>query len=151
MSNMKKIVLGGLAVILLAGATPAFAQVAGTWAGTGEGACSPPPTIVTADFPIYAWQQWIGEIPDSEDKFYGTWEDETGNYGRFKGMITFGTPTEVACQGSWTWFNTKVDPPREYYMGTFWMRFHKEKLTCFGEWSTYFGNEGGTMEGGMVD
>lgn len=145
-----KALMVALAAILVIGATPALAQLAGTWKGEGDGACSPPP-IGPIDFPIYAWQNWKGDIPDSENEFYGDWYDEAGHYGNFKGKITLGTPTEVVCLGTWTWFDTSVDPPKEYVMGRFWMKFHKEKLTCIGEWSTSYSDEGGTMKGEKVE
>lgn len=146
---MRRIILATMAVAFLIAATPAMAQLGGTWAGEGEGACSPP--VGTIDFPIYAWQTWKGDIPDSEDEFYGEWYDEDGNYGNFKARMTFSTPEEVACFGKWTWFDTSVRPPREYLMGTFWMRFHKEALTCFGEWESEYSGESGTMTGEKVN
>lgn len=147
---MRKILTATIVLALLALAVPLDASLAGDWKGGGEGVCtgpiSPPP-----DFPIYAWQNWEGKIPDTEDKFYGEWNDETGNYGNFKGSMTFSTPEEVACVGSWTWFDTSVDPPHEYVMGRFLMKFNKEELSCYGDWSTSYSDEGGKMWGGMVD
>lgn len=148
---MRKILLTALAAILVLAAVPLTAQVAGTWKGEGDGVCSPPPFWPT-DIPIYAWQSWIGEIPDSENSFEGEWHDETGKFGHFYGQILLETPTEVCCKGEWTWvYGPDTDPPQEYTMGPFWMKFHKINLTCYGEWSTSYSNEGGKMEGGMVD
>ncbi len=148
---MRKILLTAFAAILVLAAVPLTAQVAGSWQGEGEGVCSPPPFWPT-DIPIYAWQKWSGDIPDSEDSFKGEWHDETGKFGYFSGQLIASSITEVYCEGTWTWvYNPDVDPPQEYVMGPFSMWFHKTKLTCHGKWSTNYSNEGGKMWGAMVD
>lgn len=148
---MRKILMTALAVIVALSAAPLSAQVAGTWMGEGKGVCSPPPFWPT-DIPIYAWQKWTGEIPDSENSFKGEWHDETGKFGHFSGKIIAESINEVYCEGKWTWvYGPDTDPPQEYVMGPFKMWFHKEKLICHGEWSTSYSNEGGKMWGGMVD
>ncbi|TKJ43651.1 hypothetical protein CEE36_02915 [candidate division TA06 bacterium B3_TA06] len=149
MSNPKKILIAALAVIFLAGATPLLAQLNGTWAGEGEGVCSPPPPIPT-DFPIYAWQNWKGLVEDNE-VFYGEWYDNRCNNGTFKGEIVFVTPEDAYCEGEWHWFDERYDPPRVYYMGPFSMKFKLEEAICYGEWRTYYSNESGTMKGEKID
>ncbi|MBN2379647.1 hypothetical protein JXM67_07595 [candidate division WOR-3 bacterium] len=146
---MRKIILATAAVVLLIAATPLSAQLAGAWAGEGEGVCSPPP-FWTSDFPIYAWQNWKGEISEDENAFFGEWYDMNGRHGRFKGEAFIASPTEVVFKGVWTWIYDACDPPKEYEMGTFWMKFHKVKLTCYGEWVQKYSGEDGTMKGKKV-
>lgn len=129
MPNFKKITLTALAVIFVAGAAPAFAQVAGTWAGEGEGSCSPPSGIV-----IYPWQNWKGEIPDSEKKFTGEWWDEDGNQGSFFGELApYATPETVIFQGIWT-----LDDPSGFSCigGKFTMNFYFNEDECEGTWNS---------------
>ena len=148
---MRKILTVAIALTLLAGVTPLGASLAGSWLGEGSGSVCTGPITPPPDFPIYGWQNWKGQIPNSENEFCGEWYDKIGNYGNFKSRMTFSTPDEVACVGTWTWFDTSANPPHEYVMGDFWMKFHKVNLTCYGEWFTNFSNEGGKMWGGMVD
>jgi hypothetical protein len=149
-ATMRKSLTIAVAAILLAAALPATAQIAGDWMGIGDGVCSPPPSY-PQNIPIYAWQNWEGSIPNTEDVFSGTWYDANGRHGEFRGKMIMSSITEVLCRGTWTWIDDSVDPPVKYKMGRFWMRFHKINLSCVGEWGTSYSNEGGTMEGGMVD
>lgn len=153
---MRKTLLAALAVVLLLGALPAFAQINGNWKGTGEGVCtgpiSPPP-----DFPIYAWQSWKGVIYTSPDQempiFEGKWCDETGNYGNFKGSILWISEEEAYAEGSWTWFYVTSDEIKEYDMGPFQMKyvhFPIETPYCYGKWQTNYSNEAGSMRGRMI-
>jgi len=130
---MRKGILAALAVVLVLGAVvPVFAELNGTWAGEGEGVCYPPfPTPYV--YPIYAWQNWKGEVEDNE-VFYGKWEDDAGNYGRFKGEIILWSLTTAYCKGEWTWINPFVDPPQEITMGKFEMSFNYIEEICKGEW-----------------
>jgi hypothetical protein len=148
MRNPKKILVA-LVVLLALGATmPVFAELNGHWAGTGRGVCYPPFPTPTPH-PIYAWQHWSGRVEDSRD-FYGRWEDEEGNYGKFKGEIILMSPTTAYCRGEWTWFNTFVDPPREIVMGKFDMSFNYVEEVCEGRWWTPDGAVPGSMRGERI-
>lgn len=144
---MRKTLIPVVVVALLC-ATPLLAQLEGTWAGEGEGACSPPPVTPT-DFPIYAWQNWKGVVED--DVFTGEWYDADGNDGIFKGEIILSTPEDAYCEGQWYWYDERFDPPRLYRMGPFSMKFKLEEAICYGEWKSAYSNEGGTMKGEKVD
>jgi hypothetical protein len=146
---MRKFLLAVLAITILAGATPLLAQLNGTWAGEGEGVCSPPPGIPSL-FPIYAWQNWQGIVED-DAVFYGDWYDNRGNNGTFKGEIISLTSEGAYCEGKWYWFDERYDPPRIYYMGPFSMEFVLEEAICYGEWRTYYSNEEGIMKGEKVE
>lgn len=148
MHNQKKL-FAVLAVVLIAAVSPALAQLNGTWAGEGEGVCSPPPDF-TSDFPIYAWHNWKGVV-EEEAVFYGEWYDDCGNEGTFKGEIVFLTPEDAYCEGAWYMWDCRFDPPRRIYMGKFSMKFKLEETICYGEWETWYSNEGGTMKGEKVD
>lgn len=147
---MRKSLLIALTAILLVGAIPAFAQLDGNWIGQGKGVCSPP--IGSTDFPIYAWQTWKGQIKG--DDFWGTWSDENGRFGNFKGKIIVISPEEAYCEGEWTWvYGPDTDPPQEYLMGSFQMKFvyfPVETPYCNGKWQTYYSNEAGSMKGRMI-
>lgn len=146
---MRKSLLIALTAILLIGAVPAFAQLEGDWRGTGDGVCSPP--VGSTDFPIYGWQTWKGQILD--DDFWGSWSDETGNYGNFKGKIVCLSVEEAYCEGEWTWFYETSGTISEINMGPFQMYFvyfPVETPYCYGKWQTNYSNEAGTMEGRMV-
>ena len=152
MSNSKKLLIAALAVIFLAGATPLTAQLAGTWAGEGEGWC-PFPVPYPSEY-MKPWQNWKGFIPNSEDVFTGEWWDGDNKRGNFKGEIIFISPEDAYCKGEWTWLDERFYPPREYYMGPFSMKFKLvEKLYCYGEWQGHLpsGIYSGTMEGKKVD
>ncbi|TKJ43648.1 hypothetical protein CEE36_02900 [candidate division TA06 bacterium B3_TA06] len=125
MSNSKKLLIAALAVIFLAGATPLAAQLAGVWAGTGEGCCSPPGTT------IYPWQTWKGEIPNSQDVFSGKWWDADSNRGTFHGKIIISSVTEAYCEGIWN-----LDDPSGASIigGDFKMTFYILEGTCEGTW-----------------
>ena len=66
MSNSKKLMLTALAVILLLGATPLFAQPVGTWEGTGEGWC-PFPVPYPSEY-MKPWQTWKGRLEPDPDQ-----------------------------------------------------------------------------------
>jgi hypothetical protein len=149
-ATMRKSLTIALAVILLAGAVPAVAQINGNWAGTGKGACSPPP-VGPNDFAIYAWQSWKGVIEGGA--FYGKWEDKSGNYGNFKGEIIWVSQTEAYAEGRWTWIYATPDQIKEYDMGEFSMKFVHfpvETPYCWGKWHSKYSNEGGSMKGRMI-
>jgi hypothetical protein len=129
MPNLKKIILTGLAVILVVGAAPAAAQVAGTWAGEGTGSCSPPSGIL-----LHPWQNWKGEIPNTEDVFTGEWWDADGNQGSFFGKLApFSTPDTKIYQGLWT-----LDDPSGFSCigGKFTMLFYYLEDECEGTWNS---------------
>jgi hypothetical protein len=146
MSTPKKLLLTGLAVILLLGATPLAAQLAGTWAGTGEGCCCPRPGVV-----IYPWQEWKGEIPNSQDVFYGEWCDADGNHGRFEGKPIPSIPEIAVFRGFWTW----ETPQGIFRGGEFKMIFYfmSSEPYCEGTWTSIWPSPcpPGTMKGEKVD
>lgn len=151
--KLSKIVLVALAVIFLAGATPAFAQLLGTWEGTGRGNCYPHPGVV-----IYPWSVWEGEVyisPDQEAPiFEGEWYDEPGNCGTFKGnVLPTGTEDQRVCFGEWTWYDPTSDSSEPVYGGDFRMTFYLEEGSCSGTWTTIWisSSDRGTMRGRKVD
>ncbi|TKJ43647.1 hypothetical protein CEE36_02895 [candidate division TA06 bacterium B3_TA06] len=146
MSTPKKILLTGLAVILLLGATPLAAQIAGRWEGTGTGEAYPP-----CHPPIHPWQIWMGEIPLTQDVFTGEWCDADCNHGTFKGEIApFSTPEEAYCEGYWTW-----DDPSSpsIIVGHFKMTFYILEGICEGTWTSIWPSPSGpgTMKGWKID
>ena len=147
MLNSKKIILAALAVILLLGATPAFAQLAGTWAGTGTGAAYPP-----CHPPIYPWQNWKGEIPLTQDIFTGDWYDADGNNGIFKGEIEWVSITVALCKGRWYWFDPTGPSHEPIYGGDFEMKFYVLEEYCEGKWTSIWPSpsDHGTMRGRKV-
>ncbi|MBN2379643.1 hypothetical protein JXM67_07575 [candidate division WOR-3 bacterium] len=149
----KKLVLGIIAAVLLLGATPAFAQLLGTWQGTGRGNCYPHPGVV-----IYPWSAWNGEVYISPDQdapvFEGEWYDELGNHGTFKGnVLPLGTPDQRFCRGIWTWYDPTGTSDKPVYGGDFEMTFYLEEGACRGTWTTIWisSSERGTMRGRKVD
>ena len=147
MSNSKKILLTGLAVILLLGATPLAAQIAGTWEGTGTSCCCPHPGTI-----IYPWQKWVGEIPNSEDVFTGEWKDSLDNRGTFKGEILWISTTVAIARGSWYWFDPTGPSHEPVYGGDFEMKFYVYERECTGTWTSIWPSpcEQGTMRGRKV-
>jgi hypothetical protein len=150
MRNSKKLIITALAVILLLGATPLAAQLAGTWAGTGRGSCCPHPGVT-----IYPWQEWKGEIPNSEDVFTGEWWDSNGNQGIFKGEIDWPSITVAVAKGSWYWYDP-TGPAKPVYGGDFEMKFYPMASIppyCNGTWTSIWPSPGlpGTMRGRKVD
>ena len=144
MSNPKKILLTGLVVILLLGATPLSAQLAGTWEGIGTGEAHPP-----CHLPIYPWQDWIGEIPNSEDVFSGEWKDSLENRGTFEGEITISSVTQAYCEGYWTWDDPSAP---SIIAGEFEMIFYIYEERCEGTWTCIWPSPGlpGTIRGWKV-
>jgi len=145
MHKTKKTILTALAVILLLAATPAFAQLAGTWAGVGAGSAHPPGTV------IYPWQEWKGFIPDSEDAFYGEWCDADGNHGKFKGkLVPSPIPEERHFKGYWTWDDPSSVSKKA---GDFHMVFYFLEDYCKGTWTSIWPSPGfpGIMKGEKVD
>ncbi len=134
----KKIILSVLAIAILLVASPALAAVDSRWEGEGKGVCYPP--FPTPDIhPIYAWQDWNGEIKESLDQanlkiFSGDWRDKKGNHGTFKGKVEYISITEAYCKGTWTWVYETPAAIRVYKMGNFIMKFHMSTGKCSGEW-----------------
>jgi hypothetical protein len=131
---MKKIMPILTIAMLFAGASPLLADLDGLWEGEGKGYCNPPfPTPY--EYRIYAWQKWTGYV-ENKEVFYGKWEDEKGNYGRFEGKILPKSPSDqyVICQGKWTWFNVFGKVPEELTMGPFTMNFYYKDDYCEGKW-----------------
>jgi hypothetical protein len=147
MRNPKKIIFTALAVMLLVGATPAFAQIAGNWEGTGSGCCYPYEGIA-----IYPWQSWQGEIPNAQNVFNGEWSDESGNQGTFRSRILWISVTTAIASGSWYWYDPAgaADP---VYGGDFKMKFQTSSEGCSGTWTTIWPSpsEVGTMIGWRAD
>ena len=147
MHNSKKLLIAALAVILLIGATPLFADLEGTWEGNGEGSCETPTGII-----IYPWETWNGDVLNGA--FDGNWEDPDGNHGTFHGGITsfFTTVppsyTFAGCEGTWTWIDPSGLEPIE--LGSFWMTFNVDLDICWGEWLPYTNAQGGTMWGWRI-
>jgi hypothetical protein len=149
MNNTKKLLIAALAVIFLAGATPTAAQIAGTWEGTGRGSCYPHPGTV-----IYPWQKWGGEIPNSQDVFFGEWKDTLDNRGIFKGEVEFSPIPEVAyARGAWYWYDPTSPSAQPVYGGDFEMTFHILEERCEGIWTSIWPSpsEHGTMRGRKVE
>ncbi|TET23358.1 MAG: hypothetical protein E3J71_03070 [Candidatus Stahlbacteria bacterium] len=147
MHNSKKLILAVLAVILLLGATPAFAQLAGNWEGTGTGYCYP-----RNNFVIYPWQEWEGEIPLTQDVFTGEWRDSNLSHGTFEGEILWISTDVAVCNGEWTWYDpTGSDDP--VYGGDFEMKFYVYERECTGTWTSIWPSPGlpGTMRGRKID
>ncbi len=136
-----------LVVVVAIAATPLGAQfLAGTWKGTGDGACIPPfPTPVPDS--MFPWQNWVGEIPDSETVMTGTWHDVSGYTGNFSGDIILAGPLYAICNGMWLVLNPFVTPPSQTVGGSFTMRLYYGTQTCEGEWYSVGGTYSGTMEG----
>jgi len=149
MRIFKKIILSALAAVLLLGASPAFAQLAGVWVGEGTGSCSPRPGVV-----ICPWQNWKGEIPNSQDRFTGEWYDEAGNCGIFKAEVEFSPIPEIAyAEGAWYWFDPTGPAHRPVYGGDFKMTFYFCEGKCEGVWTTIWPSvtPQGTMKGKKVE
>lgn len=146
--KLSKTIALTLVLIAALGATSAFAQLAGTWAGTGEGCCYPRNNLL-----IYPWQNWKGEIPNSLNAFEGEWCDADGNYGIFKGTPVPSIPEIAVFRGEWFWYDPLgTDEP--VYGGDFEMIFYfMEKLYCEGTWDTKWPSPcpRGTMEGEKVE
>jgi len=147
MHNSKKLILAVLAVILLLGATPAFAQLAGTWEGIGRGEAYPP-----CHLPIYPWQKWIGEIPLTQDVFTGEWWDADCNHGIFKGEIEWTSITVAISKGKWYWYDPTGTDPQPVYGGDFEMKFYVYEEECAGIWTSIWPSpsDPGTMRGWKV-
>lgn len=142
---MRKLLLVALAATLIIGATPALAQLSGTWAGTGKGAAYPPSGEI-----IYPWQNWQGEIPNSEDSFSGEWWDADGNHGKFYGKLApYCTPETIVFKGYWTW-ETMAGIVKA---GEFVMDFYFLEDYCEGTWTSIWPSPGipGTMKGKKVN
>jgi hypothetical protein len=145
----RKIILAVVAISMMA-AIPAMAQtLPGVWKGTGDGVC-PPPWPTPLPVMMNPWQNWKGEIPATGNAFKGTWHDNPGYHGNFKGTILLSTPTYALCNGQWTAINDQVVPPVEYVVGNFTMRFYYADLTCDGEWYSSINVYHGTMKGAKV-
>jgi hypothetical protein len=144
---MRKILLAVLAAVLVIGAVPLTAQIAGPWEGTGTGICQPPfPSPSKAMGP---WREWSGEIPDDEATLSGQWHDAWGFQGSFYAESTIGTPTEAVFTGTW---NVFAPDGTVYEMGTFYMHFPYAGRACHGEWWIYAeDNPKGTMTGWRVN
>ncbi|NLI98699.1 hypothetical protein GX441_08595 [bacterium] len=145
---MRKILIAAIAVALILAASPAMAQLAGVWEGTGKGNCYPRNSTV-----IYPWQQWKGEIPATQTTFSGTWNDSLGNHGTFKGKIEFSPIPELAkAKGSWYWFDPLGPSTQPVYGGDFVMDFWFTMNRCNGNWTTIWPSTSaeGTMKGWKV-
>lgn len=138
-----------LVLLLAVAATPAFAQLSGTWKGTGRGNAYPRNSTV-----IYPWQNWKGEIPNSQDAFTGEWYDELGNTGTFKGEVELSAIPELArAKGSWYWYDPLGASNVPVYGGDFEMDFWFTMGTCEGTWTTIWPSTSaqGTMTGERVN
>jgi len=103
MHKTKKTILIALAVILLLGATPAFAQWwVGDWKGEGTGRC------YDGIVKMYPWQSWKGEILlATYGEFKGKWEDNiTSTDGIFYLEYINHSSTLVNFKGYWKWYDS---------------------------------------------
>lgn len=143
---MRKVIVSAIALALILGASPALAQVAGTWVGTGDGKAYPHPGVI-----IHPWQQWKGEIPDAQDVFSGEWSDEDGNYGIFKGSPVPSIPEVVVFRGEWYWYDPDGFSDQPVLGGDFEMIFHfMDEYWCEGTWTSVWissSSDKGTMKG----
>ncbi len=132
MHKVKKLLLAMLAVVMLLGATPLFAELEGTWAGEGRGFFIYPAGIPSDT--VYVFQRWEGVVRNGE--FRGEWSDADGHSGKFRGRIILMSLTEAYCEGEWLWIDTSVDPPVIRARGPFNMTFYyrDEDETCSGNW-----------------
>jgi hypothetical protein len=149
MRNLKKILPALVAACVLLGATPALAQVAGVWQGEGSGNAYPHPGTV-----IYPWQNWKGEIPNTQDEFTGVWYDGLGNHGIFKGEVEFSPIPEIAlAKGAWYWYDPLGPSSQPVYGGKFEMTFYFLADYCKGTWTTIWPSTSaqGTMKGERVE
>lgn len=146
--KLSKIVAMAAVLVLALGATSAFAQLAGIWEGTGTGNAYPHPGVV-----IYPWQNWKGEIPNSQDVFTGEWYDANGNHGIFKGEVEFSPIPEIAyAKGAWYWYDPLGPSTQPVYGGDFEMTFYYLDGRCNGIWNTIWPSTSaqGTMKGWKV-
>ena len=137
-----------ITLVLVIGATSAFAQLAGVWEGTGTGNAYPYPGVV-----IYPWQTWKGEIPLTQDVFTGEWYDDLGNHGIFKGVVEFSSIPEIAyAKGAWYWYDPTGPANQPVYGGKFEMTFWFLEERCEGTWNSIWPSPGppGTMTGWKV-
>ena len=148
MRNHKKLFVVAAALLLFCVVTPAFAQLAGTWAGEGKGNCYPYNNTV-----IYPWQNWKGEIPNSEDVFTGEWYDSNGEHGTFKSEITWISLTTAVAKGAWYWYDPLGPSAKPVYGGDFTMTFYVYAKDCEGVWTTHWPSSSvvGSMKGYKVN
>jgi len=142
---MRKLLWVAIAATLIIGATPALAQLAGTWAGVGKGEAYPPSGEI-----LYPWQHWKGFIPDDEGSFSGKWYDGNGNHGRFEGKpAPSSTPEIKSFKGYWTW-ETEAGIIKA---GEFVMDFYYLEGYCKGKWTSIWPSPGlpGVMKGEKVE
>jgi hypothetical protein len=153
MRNLKKTILGAAVLVLFTAAVPVSADLVGVWAGTGTGNCHPPGTV------IYPWSVWEGKVYVSEVQnitiFEGSWEDELGNHGTFRGRVLplSPAPDEKICIGRWTWYDPEGVSAEPVVGGQFRMVFHPEEAVCEGTWKSKWpsSSEVGTMEGQQIE
>lgn len=131
-------------VVLILGVlivTPALAQPAGRWIGTGSGSTTPP-SLDPSQEPIHPWQEWKADFIDGV--FLGVWLDKDENYGQFRAKMVSSTPTTATYKGTWSWL-----APSGWLVeiGEFKMTFKTDEWLCYGEWTTNYNSDGGTMEG----
>ena len=118
-----------VAVPLICLAAGPLCPIVGTWAGEGSGSAYPPGTI------IYPWQYWNGEVTDDGKTFHGEWNDETGNFGKFKGKIFWISLDTAVATGAWTWIHPSSVSKKA---GDFKMTFKAYEKVCKGEWTTIY-------------
>ncbi len=150
MKSSKILTVLFVALVAIA-ATPLMAQsLPGNWEGTGTGIC-PPPWVSPIPLMMNPWQHWTGQIPATGTSFKGKWYDDAGFDGKFSGTIEISSVLYAVCNGSWTAINRNVNPPQEYVMGSFQMRFYYADLTCKGEWYSSSAVYSGKMQGEKVE
>jgi hypothetical protein len=128
----RKIILIALVSIMLAGATPALAQLAGTWTGSGTGTCTPPSPPFPAAV-LQPWFNWIGTIPATLTSFTGTWTDGPHNGTFYSTSITIISSDIAIVNGRWTWY---ITPTTKVDIGNFQITFYCSNRVCNGSWAS---------------
>jgi hypothetical protein len=130
MRNVKKTILIALAIVLLLGTTPAFAQWwVGNWEGEGSGLCD------NGYIKIYPWQRWNGSIVlATPGVFEGEWEDViTSKTGTFYLEFIEQGNYWVDFSGYWKWIDP--DSGDTIYGGPAKMTFYNSVDDyCKGAW-----------------
>ena len=134
MRKASVLLVGALALVFFAGASPIMAN--SNWSGTGTGTWYFPDSN-TAIYPFQSWQGTIytGVLPNV---FSGTWSDNLSNSGTFSCDNKFG-----AYFFTGTWKRSFSERPE----GQCYMYFNFSADTCSGTWTSYSGTGSGTWRG----
>lgn len=116
--------------------------LSGNWAGTGTGEYHPPGRI------IFPFQSWSGIIQDDLVTLKAMWSDSSGNYGTFKGTLTYTSPTTAYCKSQWTWDNAPNGP---VVQGKYKIDFDAATGACSGGWTSLPPITSGTITGSKTN